>query len=60
MVAVPATLSLNVYAVPMQCMQCPTRWMHYVVMEDAGPMKVDAVMLQWLLCPPHCPGMWMQ
>ena len=52
MVAVPPTISLNVDAVPMQC---PTRWIQYVVMEDAGPMKVDAVMLQWLQCPLNFP-----
>ena len=45
-VAVPPTFSLNVDAVPMQCMQCPTRWMQYVVTEDAVPTKVDAVSLQ--------------
>ncbi len=42
---------MNVDAVPIQWMQCPTRWMQYVVMEDAVPMKVDAVILQWLQCP---------
>ena len=36
------------------------RWMQYVVTEDALPMKVDAVMLQWLKCHLHCPRMWMQ
>ena len=57
----------------MQRMHFPTWWMHYVVMEDAGTMKVDAVMLQWLQCPyssmnvdavpmqcMQCPTMWMQ
>ena len=34
--------------------------MQYVVSEDAVPMKVDAVSLQWLQCPWHCPGMRMQ
>ena len=38
--------SLNVEAVPMQWIQCRTRWMLYVVMEDAVPMTVDAVKLQ--------------
>ena len=43
---VPPRVSLNVHAVPMQCMQCPTRWRQYVVTEDAVPRKVDAVILQ--------------
>ena len=60
MVAVPPTASLNVDAVHMQCIQCPTMWMRYAVMEEAVPTKVDAVSLQCLHCPPHCPGMWMQ
>ena len=51
MVAEPTAVSLNVDAVPMQWMQCPTMCMQYVVMEDAVPMKVDAVILQWLQCP---------
>ena len=50
-VAVPPALSRNVNAVPRQWMQCSTRWMQYVVMEDVGPMEVDTVMLQWLQCP---------
>ena len=45
-VAVPTALSWNVDAVVMQWMQCPTRWMQYVVMEDAVHMNVDAVILQ--------------
>ena len=45
-VAVPTEVSLSVDAVPMQWMQCPTRFMKYVVTEDAVPMKEDAVM-QW-------------
>ena len=48
MLSVSPALSGNVEAVVMQWMQCPTRWMQYAVMEDAGPMKVNAVMLQWL------------
>ena len=44
--AVPPTVSLNVDAVPMQCMQCRTRWMQYVVTEDAVPTTVNAVRLQ--------------
>ena len=51
MLALPPTLTGNVDAVVMQRMQCPTRWMKYVVMEDAGHMKVDAVRLQSLQCP---------
>ena len=45
MVAVPNAVYLNFDAV---WMQCPTRWMQYVLMEDAGPMKVDAVTLECL------------
>ena len=37
------SVSLKVNAVPMQWMQCHTRWMHYVVMEDAVPTTVGAV-----------------
>ena len=47
-------MSLNEDAVPMQC---ATMCIQYVVMEDAVPMKVDAVILQWLQCPlqfPEC------
>ena len=50
MVSVPATLSLNVDAVPMQCMQCPTRLMQYFVKQDSVSMKDDAVTLQSLQC----------
>ena len=46
MVAVPPTVSLNVDAVPMQCMQCPKRWMWYAVTEDAVPLQLDPVLLQ--------------
>ena len=46
MAAVPPTVSLNVDAEPMQGMQCPTRWMQYVVTEDEVPTKEDAVSLQ--------------
>ena len=44
--AVSPALSLNVDAMPMQWLQCNTRWMLYVVMEDAVLWKVDAVRLQ--------------
>ena len=50
MVAEPTAVSLNVDAVPVQCMMCLTSWMQYVVMDDAAPMKVVAVILQWLQC----------
>ena len=46
MVAEPTAVSVNMDAVPVQCMQCPTMCIEYVVMEDAVPMKVDAVILQ--------------
>ena len=42
----PPALSGNVDAVPRQWMQCPTRWMSYIVMEVAVPKKVDAVSLK--------------
>ena len=45
-VAVPPAGSLNENAVPLQWIQCPTRWMHYVMTDDALPMKEDAVILQ--------------
>ena len=54
-VAVLPYVLLNVDAVPMQWMQCPTRQMQYVVTEDAVPMKVDEVILQLLQCPLHVP-----
>ena len=38
-VAVPTAVSLNVNAVPMQWMHCPSRWMKYAVTEDALPLK---------------------
>ena len=60
MVAVPPAMSGIVDAVSMQCMQCTYRFMQYVVTEDAVPMKVNAVSLQWLQCPLHCPGRWMK
>ena len=47
-VAEPAAVSLNLDAVPMQWMQFPTMCMQYLVREDAGPMKEDAVILQSL------------
>ena len=39
---------MNVDAVPMLCMLCPTRWMQCVLTEDAVPMNVDAVLMQWM------------
>ena len=39
-------LSENVDAVPRHWMQCPKSCMQYVVMEDAMPTMVDAVILQ--------------
>ena len=50
MVAVPNALSEKMDAVPRHWMQCPTRWMQYVMMDDAVLMTVDAVSLQSLLC----------
>ena len=47
-VAVLSEKSGNVDAVPMQWMKSPTSWMQYIVMEEAVPMKLDAVLLQWL------------
>ena len=44
----PPALTGIVDAVPRHWMQCPTRWMQYVVTEDAMPMKVEAVILQWM------------
>ena len=48
MVCSAPELSFNVAAVTMQWMQFPKTWMQNVVWEDAVPMKVDAVILQWL------------
>ena len=59
-VAVLHSVSLNVDAVLKQWMQCPTRWMQYVMTDDAVLMKVNAVSLQCLQCPLHSLGMWMQ
>ena len=52
MIEVHPTGSLNENAMPLQWIQCPTRWMQYVVMEDAVPTKMDAVShnLESLLC----------
>ena len=50
MVAVPPAVYLNVDAVLMQWMQCPSRWMPYDVLEDSVIMKEDAVILQSLQC----------
>ena len=52
-VAVPTALYENVDAVPRHRMLCPTRCILYVVMEDAVPMRVDAVIWQWLRDPYH-------
>ena len=41
--AVPPTVSLNVYAVPMQWMQSTKCWLLYFVMEDAVPWS-------WMQC----------
>ena len=49
MVAGPPAVSLNLEAVLMQCMQCPTMWMQHVVFEQAGPRMLDAVTLQCFL-----------
>ena len=51
MVAVPTALSENLDAVPRHGMQSLTRSMQYVVTEDAVPLKVDAMILQWLQSP---------
>ena len=50
MVAVPPAVYLNEEAVLMQWMQCPSRWMPYVMKEDAVIKKEDAVILQSLQC----------
>ena len=48
-------LSLNFDAVHMQWMPCATRWMQSVLTDDAVPMKVEAVSLQWWQCILNCP-----
>ena len=50
MVAGLPALCWNMDEVVMHWMQCPTMCMQYVVMEDAVPMKVDTLLLQWLQC----------
>ena len=55
MVAVPPEVYLNVDAVLMKWMHCPTRRMQSVVTEDAVPMNVDAVIRQGLHCPCRLP-----
>ena len=45
-VAVPTVMSKNADAVPRRWMLCPKWCMQYDVMEDAVPMKADAVFLQ--------------
>ena len=51
MVVVPTAVSLNVDTVTMQWFHCLTRWMQYVVREDAVIMKFDALILHCLQCP---------
>ena len=51
MVCSDPTLSLNFAEVPMHWMLSPKRWMQHIFTEDAVPMKVDAVILQWLQGP---------
>ena len=46
MIAGQTAVSLNLEAVPMQCMPCHTRWMQHVVTEDAVPRMLDAVILR--------------
>ena len=58
--AMPPEMSGNVDALPMQWMKCPTRWMQYVLTEDAVPIMVDAVLLKWVQCLLQCPVRWMQ
>ena len=48
MAAVSPAIYLNVDAVLMQWMQCPSIWMPYDVLEDSVIMKEDAVILQSL------------
>ena len=36
-------------------MKCPTRWMQYAMTENAVPMKVEAVILQWIKGPTQFP-----
>ena len=38
-VAVPTSVSLNVDAVPIHWMHCPTRWMQHAETEDAVPRR---------------------
>ena len=45
-VAVPPAGSLNENALPLQWIQCPTKWMQYEMMDGALPMRDDAVILQ--------------
>ena len=49
-VAVPLSVSLKLDSVHMQWMQCPSRWMPYVVMEDSVIMKEGSVVLHSLQC----------
>ena len=52
--ALPAALSQNVAAVPMQWMQCAKMWMQYVMTDDAVPTKVDALCMLWMHSPSRC------
>ena len=55
--AVPPTGSLNENVVPLQWIECPIRWMEYVMWDDSLPMKVHAVFHNWLsipFCVPDC------
>ena len=47
MVGEPPALCCNVDAEVTQWMQCLIRRMQYVLWEDAMPVKVDAVIVQW-------------
>ena len=51
----PHAVSLNFDAVPMQWMQCATRWMQSVTMDAAVPIRVETVSMQWWQCSLHCP-----
>ena len=52
--ALPPAFSQNVAEVSMQCMQCPSSCMQYAIMNDAVPMKVDAVRMHWTNCLTRC------
>ena len=48
MVPVPPAVYLNLDAVLMQWIQCPSRWKPYDVLEDSVILKMDAVILKSL------------